>query len=70
MVNPLLLTGNFRIQVFTPEVVNTQQLSPAQEICNNRVDDDGNGLVGIEDLDCQKDFLSRLPSMMSPFNLQ
>ena len=63
-------SGNFRIQVFTPEVVNTQQLSPAQEICNNEIDDDGDGLVDIADLDCQKNFLSRLPSMVSPFNLQ
>ena len=37
---------------------------------NNEIDDDGDGLVDIADLDCQKDFLSRLPSMVSPFNLQ
>ena len=54
-------SGNFRIQVFTPEVVNTQQLlPPAQEICNNEIDDDdgggGDGLIDIADSDCQQDF--------------
>ena len=102
-------SGNFRIQVFTPEVVNPsnfgqlftrevvnpQQPPQPQEICNNGIDDDGDGLkdtaysdcqtpevcndnkdndgdglVDIADPDCQQDFLSRLPSMVSPFTLQ
>jgi DNA-binding beta-propeller fold protein YncE len=63
-------SGNFRIQVFTPEVVNSQQLPQAQEICNSGIDDDGDGLVDIADPDCQQDFLSRLPSIVNPFDLQ
>ena len=38
-------SGNFRIQVFTPEVVNPSQPLPSQEICADGIDNDGDLLI-------------------------
>jgi len=50
-------SGNFRIQIFTPEVVSTAELNP------NKKTQPTSDMI-------PKDLLSRLPSMVSPFNLQ
>ena len=50
-------SGNFRIQVFTPEVVSTAELNPIKKT------QPSSDMI-------PKDLLSRLPSMVSPFNLQ
>ena len=50
-------SGNFRIQVFTPEVVSTAELDPIKKT------QPSSDMI-------PKDLLSRLPSMVSPFNLQ
>jgi hypothetical protein len=50
-------SGNFRIQIFTPEVVSTAELNPVKKTPSS------------SDM-IPKDLLSRLPSMVSPFNLQ
>ena len=50
-------SGNFRIQVFTPEVVSTAELNP---ITKTQPSSDM----------IPKDLLSQPPSMVSPFNLQ
>ena len=50
-------SGNFRIQVFTPEVVSTAELNPIKKT------QPSSDMI-------PNDLLSRLPSMVSPFNLQ
>ncbi|HEX5975825.1 MAG TPA: LamG-like jellyroll fold domain-containing protein, partial [Nitrososphaeraceae archaeon] len=50
-------SGNFRIQVFTPEVVSTAELNPIKKT------QPSSDMI-------PKDLLSSLPSMVSPFNLQ
>jgi hypothetical protein len=50
-------SGNFRIQVFTPEIVSTAELDPIKKT------QPSSDMI-------PKDLLSRLPSMVSPFNLQ
>jgi hypothetical protein len=50
-------SGNFRIQVFTPEVVSTAELNPVKKT------QPSSDMI-------PNDLISRLPSMVSPFNLQ
>jgi streptogramin lyase len=50
-------SGNFRIQVFTPEVVSTAELDPIKKT------QPSSDMI-------PKDLLSRLPSMVNPFNPQ